>query len=126
MEQSGFSCCLWRKLARDPYRFLYPKPGGGEECRWPSGPFPGESGGGLSYYLAVNEPDLIHRIITQEFHYWNPGESREIERYAYHLLDDSEAEEASTGEGNIRILAKLPGISTIIGIWPSMDIFNFA
>ncbi len=47
------------------------------------------------YYLTVNEPDLIHWIITQEFKYRNPGESREIERYAYHLLDDSESEEPS-------------------------------
>lgn len=55
------------------------------------------------YYLAVNEPDLIHRIITQEFQYRNPGESREIERYAYHLLDDSEAEEPSHRRRKYRI-----------------------
>lgn len=47
------------------------------------------------YFLAVNEPELIRRIITQEFRCQNARESKEIERYAYHLLNDSESEEPS-------------------------------
>ncbi|WP_169713615.1 putative sporulation protein YtxC [Paludifilum halophilum] len=45
------------------------------------------------YICSVNEPEMIRWIISRDFRYRQPDESREIERYAYHLLQDVEGED---------------------------------
>ncbi|GGA52809.1 hypothetical protein GCM10007416_27370 [Kroppenstedtia guangzhouensis] len=93
LERSGFSCCLEEFDQGTRTVFYIQNRVAGEKSEQGLRHSLGRAV--ADYYLAVNEPNLIRRIITQDFHYWNPGESREIERYAYHLLDDSEAEEPS-------------------------------
>ncbi|SMO34464.1 putative sporulation protein YtxC [Melghirimyces algeriensis] len=45
------------------------------------------------YIVTVNEPHVIRKIIQRVFHFRHPDDSRKIEQYALHLLDDSEADE---------------------------------
>lgn len=90
MEQKGLTCCLEereegnrtifccfnRKLGKQRERGLRQN-----------------LGAAIAEYICdVDEPQMIRRIISRDYHYRNPEESKEIQRYAYYLLEDSDAE----------------------------------
>lgn len=53
------------------------------------------------YFLSVDEPGWIRRIISDEFHYRNPEESKAIESYTRHMLDET-SEEGESGRQDRR------------------------
>lgn len=53
------------------------------------------------YFLTVDEPAWIRRIISKEFDYRNPEETKVIESYARHILDE-EGEEGGSGHQDRR------------------------
>ncbi|WP_170109487.1 putative sporulation protein YtxC [Melghirimyces profundicolus] len=90
LEQTGLSCRLQEADQGNRTLFLFSHPKAGKKKEG----LPRFLGIAVAeYLLSVNEPNFIRHIIKKQFRYRDPEDSREIERYTFDLLNDSESEE---------------------------------